>query len=179
MSDFSKLGWVDDFIESPGGISLKERIAVLTEKAWVTIHGHPVNIGGGSSGGSGGGGGAGNAFHGQVVAAHTAHHTYDPKHPDPATKVVHINKGATGDVGSDEVAKVTKAQMFNQGHMSFGKVKDKGSHLQVRLHTAGTNSEGIQQHLNEFHRQTGVDPSKAKSYLRGGDLHLEFPKRAP
>lgn len=29
-------------------------LAPVTEKNWVTIHGHPVNIGGGSGGGSGG-----------------------------------------------------------------------------------------------------------------------------
>lgn len=242
------LSWLENsalFAPEPG-VSLKQ---------WITIHGHPVNIGGGSGGGSGGGkggkgtgagaqpvkddhadrgtlttdrdraafedasrrtdarekpdyegqgtlsnardraafdaasrrtdsrsggfgggsGGAGNAFHAQVTAAHTAHHTYDPAHPNPASKIVHINSKASGTVDQAGADKALKAGIFNQGHMSWGKAHVADGKLHVKLDTAGTNSEGIAHHLNTFHEQTGLDPSIAKSHLKGGDLRLEFP----
>lgn len=54
------LDWIDDFMPTPEGVALKgAREEGISLKQWVTIHGHPVNIGGSSSGSGGGGGGSG------------------------------------------------------------------------------------------------------------------------
>lgn len=58
----SELDWIDDFLPSTDGIRLKELKEQISEKNWVTIHGHPVNIGGGGGGGKGGGGGGTTGF---------------------------------------------------------------------------------------------------------------------
>lgn len=48
------LSWLDDFIPTLDGMRAKEARDEITTKGWVTIHGHPVLIGGSGSGSGGG-----------------------------------------------------------------------------------------------------------------------------
>lgn len=66
LRDDMDIGWFDQWHGTE-----REPVMPITEKGWVTIHGHPVLIGGGGSKGGGGGGGGGGGSKANR-AAHTS-----------------------------------------------------------------------------------------------------------
>lgn len=81
------LDWIDEFLPSLEGIALKgAKEEGITLKQWVTIHGHPVNIGGGGGGGGkpGTSGPAGTATDGRMKPG-----------PSPFPASTHASPGAS------------------------------------------------------------------------------------